>query len=140
MRNFVFVSFQDQAYEEQVNSSGALEYTGRVKKRMVLVLDCLVAHEFSPKTADLMNLQHYVIREKKLSEKEAIIIFLDIVRIVESLHKVCHCHVWSDSSRQFAETFKIISEYFPCIQMFVDFKIEVRLAKFKSWHYKYDQY
>ena len=62
--------------------------TGRYKKRLCLVLDCLAAHEFSNKTSDLMNLQHYVIQEKKLSEKEAIIMFSDVVRIVESLHKV----------------------------------------------------
>ena len=35
-----------------------------------------------------MNLQHYVIREKKLSEKEAVVIFTDVVRVVEDLHKV----------------------------------------------------
>ena len=64
------------------------EYSGRLRKRMCLVLDCLVPHDFSTKNADLINLQHYVIKEKKLSEKEAIIIFFDIVRIMESLHKV----------------------------------------------------
>ncbi len=45
-------------------------------------------HEFDEKTADLINLQHYVIKEKKLIEKEAVVIFFDIVRIVESLHSV----------------------------------------------------
>ncbi len=55
----------------------------------MLVLDCLVPHDFNNKTADLMNLQHYVIKEKKLTEKEAIVIFFDIVRIVQSLHNVC---------------------------------------------------
>ena len=74
--------------EEVVNATGQLEYSGQLLHRLVLVLDCLVAHDFSTKTADLMNLQHYVIREKKLSEKEAIIVFFDVVRIVENLHKV----------------------------------------------------
>ena len=45
-------------------------------------------HEYNEKTADLFNLQHYVIKEKKLNETEAVVIFFDIVRIVESLHKV----------------------------------------------------
>ncbi|XP_022089888.1 serine/threonine-protein kinase 40-like [Acanthaster planci] len=84
--------FQDRAYELKQDhprsSKGQRPApTGRYKKRLCLVLDCLAAHEFSNKTSDLMNLQHYVIQEKKLSEKEAIIMFSDVVRIVESLHK-----------------------------------------------------
>jgi len=80
--------FQDQAFEEKdtLNAQGQPELTGRLRKRLCLVLDCLVPHDFSTKTLDLINLQHYVIREKKLSEKEAIVIFFDIVRVVESLH------------------------------------------------------
>ena len=57
-------------------------------KRLCLVLDCLSAHDYSPLTQDLVNLQHYVIKEKKLSEREAVIIFLDIVRVVKDLHTV----------------------------------------------------
>lgn len=81
--------FKDQAREEKgmVNANGYLEFTGRKRNRLCLVLDCLIPHDFSSRTSDLMNLQHYVIKEKKLSEKEAVIIFADIVRIVESLHK-----------------------------------------------------
>lgn len=71
-----------------MNANGYIEYTGRKRNRLCLVLDCLIPHDFSSKTSDLINLQHYVIKEKKLSEKEAVIIFADIVRIVESLHKV----------------------------------------------------
>ena len=61
-----------------------------MKKRICLVLDCLCAHDFSDKTADLINLQHYVIKEKRLSEREAIVIFYDVVRVVEALHKVLY--------------------------------------------------
>ncbi len=60
----------------------------KMKRRICLVLDCLCAHDFSDKTADLINLQHYVIKEKRLSEREAIVIFYDVVRVVEALHKV----------------------------------------------------
>jgi serine/threonine-protein kinase 40 len=85
----LFFSSQDFAREEHLNSeTNQLEYTGNVKRRVVLVLDCVVANEFCSKMSDLINLQHYVIREKRLSEKEAIIIFFDIVRIIECLHKV----------------------------------------------------
>jgi len=83
------VVFQDMAYEERVNSvTGEVEYTGRIQRRLVLVLDCVVANEFTDKMSDLMNLQHYVIREKRLSEKEAVVIFFDIVRIIDCLHRV----------------------------------------------------
>lgn len=81
--------FQDEFTEEMcdrsVDPGGRTE---RIRKRVCLILDCLCPHEFSDATADLINLQHYVIREKKLNEKEAILIFSDIVRVVESLHSV----------------------------------------------------
>ncbi|XP_056448541.1 LOW QUALITY PROTEIN: serine/threonine-protein kinase 40 [Gadus chalcogrammus] len=77
--------FQDRAYEGLEQSEAT---RGRkLKKRICLVLDCLCAHDFSDKTADLINLQHYVIKEKRLSEREAIVIFYDVVRVVEALHK-----------------------------------------------------
>ena len=60
----------------------------RIRRRLCLVLDCLSAHDYGSSTADLINLQHYVIREKKLSERESVIIFHDIVKVVESLHQV----------------------------------------------------
>ncbi|KAJ8314742.1 hypothetical protein KUTeg_006892 [Tegillarca granosa] len=79
----------DEAWEEKetLDSHGQIEYTGQKKHRLCLVLDCLIPHDFSDRNADLVNLQHYVIKEKKLSEKEAIVIFYDIVRVVESLHE-----------------------------------------------------
>ena len=82
---------QDEALEERLSGHAQTEYTGRLRHRLILVLDCLVDHEFSDNNADLINLQHYVIKEKKLTEKEAIIIFFDIVRVVEMLHEV-RCH------------------------------------------------
>lgn len=59
-----------------------------MKKRLCLVLDCLIAHEFDPQSAAYINLQQYVIREKKLREREALVIFYNIVSAVERLHKV----------------------------------------------------
>lgn len=63
----------------------------KMKKRICLVLDCLCAHDLSDKTADLINLQHYVIKEKRLSERETVVIFYDVVRVVEALHQVRLC-------------------------------------------------
>ena len=56
-------TFMDSSLQEEDG-----RYTGRKVRRVVLVLDCLVSHDFSNKTRDLINLQHHVIREKKLSE------------------------------------------------------------------------
>ncbi len=57
-------------------------------RRLCLVLDCFVAHDFSPKFSNITNMQCYVIKEKKLPEAEAIRIFCKVVQIVERLHKV----------------------------------------------------
>lgn len=77
---------------EREGSASGSRRTGRIRHRLCLVLDCLCAHDFGTETSDLINLQHYVIREKRLSEREALIIFHDIVRVVECLHKVnLHC-------------------------------------------------
>lgn len=86
--NLIFTHAQDHALEEKVNVDGQLIYTGKVKKRLCLVLDCLIAHEFDPQSAAYINLQQYVIREKKLREREALVIFYNIVLAVERLHKV----------------------------------------------------
>lgn len=58
-----------------------------MRKRLCLVLDCLTSHDFNPCSDCLINLQHYVIKEKKLSEKESLLIFFNTVRIVSCLHK-----------------------------------------------------
>ncbi|ELT95415.1 hypothetical protein CAPTEDRAFT_226259 [Capitella teleta] len=79
--------FKDEGLEEHVLGHGQTQFTGRLKPRLVLVLDCLVDHEFSAHYKNFINLQHYVIKEKKLTEREAIIIFFDIVRVVERLHQ-----------------------------------------------------
>lgn len=78
--------FKDHAWEER-ESNGVSVYTGRVSQRLCLVLDCLCAHDFSPSSAHLINLQHHVIREKRLAEREALLLFHHIVRVVCALHK-----------------------------------------------------
>lgn len=77
---------KDYALEEKSTSRG-LVYTGKVRQRLCLVLDCLTSHELNPRNGEFLNLQHHVIKEKKLSEKETLVIFFDIVRIVACLHK-----------------------------------------------------
>jgi len=80
-------TFMDSCLQEEDG-----RYTGRKVKRVVLVLDCLVSHDFSNKTRDLINLQHHVIREKKLSEKESLVIFHAVVSIVHRLHQANIVH------------------------------------------------
>lgn len=83
------MGFQDHALEEMHNPCGpGFIYTGRVRQRLFLVLDCVTSHQFSEKGSELVNLQQYVTKVKKVPEKEAILIFYDIVRVVANLHKV----------------------------------------------------
>ncbi|RWS26433.1 serine/threonine-protein kinase 40-like protein, partial [Leptotrombidium deliense] len=83
--------FKDEAWEEKEsvddNHISKWIYTGKRRKRICLVLDCHFSHNFSPESQQWINLQHHVIKEKKLSEKESIRIFYDAVRIVADLHK-----------------------------------------------------
>jgi hypothetical protein len=106
-------------------------YTGKVKQRLCLVLDCLCAHDFSSCNADLLNLQHYVIREKKLSEKESIVIFYDTVRVVDSLHKV------QSVCSEFAELHTCHSVHLPRQWGFVQLK-DVDFPKLNMFPYLFN--
>ena len=71
---------------------GVIHHHGLFKERnrFILVLDCLVSHEYDPagQFKDFVNLQHYVIGERRLHEKEALELFCAVLTTVESLHKV----------------------------------------------------
>lgn len=64
-----------------------LVYSGKIKQRISLVLDCLHPHDYSPESKHHVNLQKYVIQEKQLAEKTALKIFYHIVRVVDDIHK-----------------------------------------------------
>lgn len=72
---------------------GVIHHRGLFKdrNRYILALDCLVAHEYDPerKYSDYVNLQHYVIKKKRLQEREALEVFSNVLTTVQSLHKVC---------------------------------------------------
>ncbi|XP_071444862.1 serine/threonine-protein kinase 40-like [Hetaerina americana] len=84
--------FKDYALEErdEVSSNSTVQrvYTGMANVRLCLVLDCLWAHDFCPSRppAPLINLQHHVIRERKLPQREALIIFYHTVKVLRDLH------------------------------------------------------
>lgn len=62
--------------------------TGRTLTRLCLVLDCLVPHDYDLRSHDFINLQLYVIKEKKLCESEAAVILYNTVSVVNDLHQV----------------------------------------------------
>lgn len=108
------------AYEEDRFSSSdqVSVYTGKVRKRLILVLDSVTAHDFryfslfysivdsslmvvsffSKKSSAFVNLQQYLLKGKKLPELEALKIFYEIILVVESLHKVCIQFIYAESS------------------------------------------
>lgn len=71
---------------------GVIHHHGLFKdrNRYILALDCLVAHEYDPerKYSDYVNLQHYVIKKKRLQEREALELFSNVLMTVQALHKV----------------------------------------------------
>ncbi|XP_066964532.1 uncharacterized protein [Macrobrachium rosenbergii] len=79
--------FQDYAVGVHEPSEGRMVATGRLVRRVCLVLDCVTPQDYCPHTADLINLQHYVITKEKLSERDALTIFYNIVSVVHSLHE-----------------------------------------------------
>lgn len=88
--------------EEQHDNSKGLIYTGCVHQRLCLVLDCLAAHDFCERSQELVNLQHYVIIEKKLCELHALFIFYNVVHVVERLHAVSYFYYIIDVSFTFS--------------------------------------
>ncbi|XP_057373059.1 serine/threonine-protein kinase 40-like isoform X1 [Daphnia carinata] len=79
--------FKDLAYEEQELQNGTVVITGNKVKRLNLILDCLSPNDFCPYSHNYVNLQQYVIKEKKLTEQESLWIFREIVCVVKSLHQ-----------------------------------------------------
>ncbi|UYV81851.1 hypothetical protein LAZ67_20002691, partial [Cordylochernes scorpioides] len=83
--------FKDKAWEEREDPiTGRLYYTGNLRERLCMVLDCLCAHEFKDQSARYSNLQHYIITVKKLTEQEAIFLFLKVADVVAALHAVAN--------------------------------------------------
>ncbi|RUS69361.1 hypothetical protein EGW08_022876 [Elysia chlorotica] len=60
--------------------------------RLCLVVDSLMPHDYDSSSHRLVNLQHHVIQQRRLPEKEALLVFWDIARIVQQLHKMNIVH------------------------------------------------
>ena len=61
---------------------------GGERARLCLVLDCVTPHDFARDTENLINLQHYVIRERKVGEDESLLIFRNIIKTIRDIHEV----------------------------------------------------
>ena len=75
------------------DQSGVVHHYGLFKDRnlLILVLDCLQAHDYDVRGRyrDYINLQHYVIQEKRLGERDALELFFQLLITVDALHRVC---------------------------------------------------
>jgi len=61
-------------------------------RRLNLVLDCLAPHDFDNRSHNYVNLQQHVIKEKKLMEQESLLIFREVVMVVNNLHQLNIVH------------------------------------------------
>ncbi len=57
-------------------------------EKICLVLDCYVRHEYDT-SHHYTNLQHYIINQKFLNEREALTILYKLFKIIDCLHNVC---------------------------------------------------
>ena len=57
-------------------------------ERVILALDCYHPHVYNDTSGERVNLQQYVIKQKRLSEKEALKLFHEIVAIISKMHAV----------------------------------------------------
>ena len=56
-------------------------------EKLCLVLDCYLRHEYDNKHY-FTNLQHYIIKQKYLNERESLALLYKIFKIVETIHNV----------------------------------------------------
>lgn len=73
---------------------GVVQHLGLFKHHsmFILVLECVLSHEYDKKGLykDYVNLQQHIINKKRLQDKEALVIFSDVVATVRDLHQVMH--------------------------------------------------
>jgi len=66
-------------------------------ERVILALDCYHPHVYGDASGERVNLQQHVIKQKRLTEKEALKLFHEIVSIISQMHAVssqcCYCNV-----------------------------------------------
>ena len=82
---------------------GVVHHYGLFKDRnlLILVVDCLHSHEYDVRGRyrDFINLQHFVIQEKRLGEREALDLFFQLLTTVDALHRVMRTGALSEWAR-----------------------------------------
>lgn len=82
---FCDFALEEKQVESPDHSGVQWVYTGKVRRRLILVLDCVHAHEFCERSSAYVNLQKYV-QSHRFPEIEALTVFYEIVKVVEQLH------------------------------------------------------
>ncbi|CAL8068863.1 unnamed protein product [Orchesella dallaii] len=77
---------------EETITTGESETITKQVTKIILVIDCFVSHDFSPKYKGITDLHELVLKEKTLKESYAIRIFYKVVKIVEKIHKLNIVH------------------------------------------------
>lgn len=81
------VDFFTETIQQRVLNEKTQKKEEKTIKRICLVLDCQLGHDFSPIYTNITNLQRLVIEKKKLLQPEALQIFYKILKVVQDLHK-----------------------------------------------------
>ena len=75
---------------------GVIRHHGLFREgdKIVLLLDCIHphSHDGEGRYNDFINLQQYIVKQKKLKEREALRIFFAILTTIEAVHKVSYVH------------------------------------------------
>jgi len=83
--------FQDLV-EEEVNIEGRGFPTGNTVRRLCLILECCIPHDYSPKFKNLITLQRYILLKKKneipIPEVVVLKIFFHMLTVVNGIHEV----------------------------------------------------
>ncbi|XP_038111688.1 serine/threonine-protein kinase 40 [Culex quinquefasciatus] len=83
--DFALEEKQVEPTDQAVATGPQWVYTGKVRRRLILVLDCVHSHEFCERSSAYVNLQKYV-QSHRFPEIEALMVFYEIVKVVEQLH------------------------------------------------------
>ena len=88
-------------------------------ERVILALDCYHPHVYGDSSGERVNLQQYVIKQKRLAEKEALKLFYEILTIMEQMHAVRQCSECTVRVHLYVQSLGIIFHFQYTIDMFI---------------------
>ena len=102
-------------------------------ERVILALDCYHPHVYddTSRSGERVNLQQYVIKQKRLPEKEAVKLFHEIVTIISKMHavSVLMCAVCNVCS-SFADVCIIVPHLTHSLSLHLE---QYCTSRFKTW-------